>query len=225
MNINCGKEGRKVTLNDIDIEEVKKEVTISIIKANIGAMLITIPIVVILGMNYFKNKNILDMFREDVTMGRLGIFLVSIFLLIYVHELLHGLIWGLFCEDRKSVKVGFMKEYLTPYCHCKEWLFCWQYILGSIAPLVFLGILPCVISFFVQDFLLFMLSQMMIMAAGGDLCIVLLMIRKIPLSAVVKDHPSKCGCYALNSYKSWDIHVFYRRIGKEYSQGIRRTKN
>lgn len=63
--------------------------------------------------------------------------------LIVVHELIHGLVWSFFSKTGwKSIKIGVFWNSMVPYCHCGEPLNCRGYILGCVAPSLFLGLLP-----------------------------------------------------------------------------------
>lgn len=140
-------------------------------------------------MNEYLNK------EDEITISIVGILMVSMLFLIIIHELLHAAVLMMFCEKKyKSIKIGFKKEYMTPYCHCKEWLYGWQYVLGLLAPFIFLGIIPCIASFIINNFTLFLISQFGIVAAGGDIIISMLISLKIPLKSLVKDHPEIVGC-------------------------------
>ena len=50
-------------------------------------------------------------------------------LLIFVHELIHGITWAVFAKKgRKAISFGFIPQYLTPYCTCNEPLKKGEYI-------------------------------------------------------------------------------------------------
>ena len=51
----------------------------------------------------------------------LWMFLIVFMILIVVHELIHGFTWGMFAQSKlKAISFGFIWQYLTPYCTCKE---------------------------------------------------------------------------------------------------------
>jgi hypothetical protein len=120
--------------------------------------------------------------------------LIGFLILTVLHELVHGFVWHLYCRNRwKSIKFGIEVKLLTPYCHCKELLFVWQYRLGTIAPLLITGILPYIISLILGNFILMAVSLLMIIGAGGDAAILLLLKNAKPYE-LISDHPKLCGC-------------------------------
>ena len=97
---------------------------------------------------------------------------------IVVHELLHGLVWGLCCEDHfRSISFGFVWKMLTPYCTCSQPLKQSYYIAGSIAPYLLLSILPCAIGVISSNLLVFLFGIIMVLGAAGDI-LIMRMIRK-----------------------------------------------
>lgn len=114
---------------------------------------------------------------------------------IIAHEGLHGLTWALFCKGGfQSIRFGFMIKLLAPYCHCTVPLKLGPYILGGLMPGVIMGILPSVYALWQgsMDWLLF--GIFFTVAAGGDFAMMLLL-RRLPATVKVKDHPSELGCY------------------------------
>ncbi len=114
---------------------------------------------------------------------------------IVIHELLHGLTWGIFAKKGlKSIHFGINWKYLTPYCHCGEPLKVKQYRLGVVMPLFILGILPFLVSLLLGNGYWFFFSLFFTWSAGGDI-IGLWMLRKIKPDQLVSDHPEKMGFY------------------------------
>lgn len=171
----------------------EKDLTISVAYANVMAFVLGLPIIIVLGVLFFNNN-----FRESFTftMSECVIFLVVLAVLIVVHELIHGAFWAIFAKNHlKSIEFGFMVQYLTPYCCCKEVLTRGQYIIGGIMPTVLLGVVPAVIAIFSGSSLLFAIGCLMILAGGGDLTILLkiLMYRSEKEEILYMDHPYECG--------------------------------
>jgi hypothetical protein len=83
----------------------------------------------------------------------------------------------------------------TPYCNCSEPLKKNQYIFGSLAPLVVVGIVPSVIAIITGWYWLLLVGVVMIMGAGGDIIITFRMLKyKTEKQDVIfYDHPTKCG--------------------------------
>lgn len=127
-----------------------------------------------------------------------GIFLMLLFIvLIVVHELIHGITWGLFAKGgfRKNIEFGFIVESLTPYCTCKAGLSRGAYLLGGLMPCIVLGILPCVAALVLADAMMFGLGAMMIVAAGGDLLVAQMILthKTKGKDTLYFDHPSEIG--------------------------------
>ena len=168
--------------------------TVSIVKANLYTLIAAIPAVIIGILLFFLcNKD------TDLDSGFLRnplLFVGTIFLLTVVHELVHGITWAAFTRDHfKDIAFGFMAQYLTPYCACKVPLGRKAYIMGALMPLITLGIIPFVISLITGSFPLLIISIIMILAAGGDVMIVLnvLKYKSDAKDIVYIDHPTQAG--------------------------------
>lgn len=125
-------------------------------------------------------------------------FLIVIAAGIILHELIHGLSWQLL-EGKKSsaIKYGFDWKTLTPYAHCRESMTVESYRLGTAIPGILLGLLPGIFSIFINNGWLFCFGMFFTFAAGGDL-LILWLIRSLKPGTLVKDHPSKFGCYIIS---------------------------
>ena len=173
--------------------------TIGIVKANLFVMLLAIPIMAI-GILLFVWKNPIALLRPT-SQGSL-LLVLSFVVLIVVHELLHGLTWSLFSEHHfKDIEFGFMKEFLTPYCTCMTPLSKSQYIWGALMPCIILGILPTALGILLGSSLLFWIGIIMILAAGGDIMIVIKVMafkkQSESKEILVYDHPTQAGSVIL----------------------------
>ncbi|MBR2577388.1 MAG: DUF3267 domain-containing protein [Erysipelotrichaceae bacterium] len=168
----------------------RKEKTVGIVKANVISLVAMIPVFAI-GFFLFFHIN------APSSIDFNGLFLlVAMLVLVVVHELLHGITWSLFTENHwKDIEFGFMKELLTPYCTCRVPLKKPAYLAGSLMPLIVLGIIPFFVSLFNGSFNLLMISLVMILAATGDIIIVIMMLaHKSDAGEVIfLDHPYKAG--------------------------------
>jgi small-conductance mechanosensitive channel len=178
-----------ISESDIDEKYVKEDKTISMLKANIYAVLIMLPAVAVMFVLYqFVYKSVELTAHLSETLIFLGCYL----LLIVAHEWLHGLTAHFYCENKwKSIQFG-VKQ-LTPYCHCKELLKIWQYRKVAITPLIFTGILPYILALIWGSAFWMIISIFMVIGAGGDMMI-LFLLRKEKPDTVVCDHPTLCGC-------------------------------
>ena len=169
------------------------ELTVSIVKANIFAVVLLIPLLIAgIGLFFLHNHSV------SGGLGRMNpiLFLVLLFALIVVHELIHGLSWSLFAEHRwKDIEFGFMKQYLTPYCTCGVPLGKGAYIFGALMPLILLGILPMIAGILAGSFSLLLLGIIMADSAAGDIMIVwkILRYRSEAETIVYIDHPTQAG--------------------------------
>jgi hypothetical protein len=114
---------------------------------------------------------------------------------IVTHELIHGIFWAIFAKDGfRSIKFGILKQYLTPYCHCKEPLKVKHYITGAIMPAILLGFLPLILSLVYGSLGWLFFGIFFTAAAGGDFLMIKLL-NKEPKNAWVQDHSSEPGYY------------------------------
>lgn len=119
------------------------------------------------------------------------IFLVGVVL----HELIHGFFWAIFAKNGwNSIRFGVVKEYLSPYCHCTEPLRVRHYLIGAIMPLVLLGIVPGVISWFTGNIYLTLFGTVFTVSAIGDLLVVHLL-KNFSKDTYIQDHPKEAGFY------------------------------
>lgn len=163
-------------------------ITMSALRANIMAMVITVPIVIVCLIVYMMIR-----IGSQGVVEIPGLFLVLLFVGIVIHELIHGLTWAFYSKKKwKAIRFGVIWKYVSPYCTCDECLSYKAYLLGGIMPTIVLGIIPYVISLFTGNFLLFMFAICLIMGGGGDIYIMLL-IRKYK-NAIFIDHPNLIGC-------------------------------
>lgn len=169
---------------------------ISVLVANLGALAIALPVDIVFGAIFFAAHPI---GAVSVSLGGIGLFLVLFVALAVVHELIHGLVWAAFAKGhRKSVSFGFIVQYLTPYCTCSEPLPRYAYVIGALAPTVVLGILPVLVSLATGSLAWFLIGALMILGGGGDMAIVVKMLRFRPTGNEVLylDHPYECGLVA-----------------------------
>ena len=173
----------------------KVELTIGIVWANIVVIFLAIPIVVIVMWLFaVNNPGVVPVIRKS---WEFLIFVISILVLIVVHELIHGFTWSFFAENgMKDIELGFMKQYLTPYATCCTPLKKTGYILGAAMPLITLGIIPLIMAIAAGSVLLLNIALIMTLVAGGDVMIIfkLLTYRSKAKEKLIYDHPTQAGC-------------------------------
>lgn len=169
----------------------------STLAANIvGLVLIPILAVLVLGPYWliwggvdFLN-GVLGLFRPALV---LSVLIVS----VVIHEALHGVgfIW-IGRQPRQAVRFGFQWKTLTPYAHCKSALPASAYRWAIFLPGLVLGLIPALVGISFGVVWLSLYGAIMLIAAGGDLMI-LWLIRSIPSTALIIDHPTRVGCWAI----------------------------
>ncbi len=171
-----------------------KEHTLGLVYANFMAFIVAIPFLISPVLIYL----LINPGRFNFSLGLLSLwlFLFIYFAAIVLHELVHGITWAAFAENHfKSISFGIMLEMLTPYCNCSEPLKKWQYIVGSLMPLLVVGMIPAIIGALTAVTWLFLIGLFMIVGAGGDIIVSfrLLKYKSDKNEVVVYDHPTKCG--------------------------------
>jgi pimeloyl-ACP methyl ester carboxylesterase len=179
-------------------EDVAYDATSTMLQANMIAILL-VPIAFALFLGPFwliwgefvtEAQGVMD---TAVWLRAILIFLGS----IVVHELLHAIGYIYVGKARWSeVKFGFSWRGLAPYAHCHAVMNMSAYRVAVMLPGIVLGITPAIVGLVVGSYWLTFFGAVMVMAAGGDLA-VLLATRGVPATATVRDHPSKPGCEVL----------------------------
>ena len=172
----------------------KKDLTTSALKANtLGCLYGAILALIVFLIGYTFGARLEDDGKNPWNMLLIVLFLI----LVVVHELIHGITWGLFAKGgfKKNIEFGFIVQYMTPYCTCKAALKKWAYVIGSLMPCIVLGIGICVLAFFLHHGPTFFLGALMIVSAGGDLLItqMILMHKTKAKEVLYMDHPTDIG--------------------------------
>ena len=172
------------------------ELTIGIVKANLMSLIVCLPVIAIFVLWWFLRNT----FSHEVMSTKPLTIVVSLIIITVVHELIHAFFWGVSAPGHfKSIELGFVKEMMTPYCACLEPLTKTQYIIGSVAPGVILGIIPCVIAVLTANFSLFLFGIIGFISGGGDYQIDLKLLgyKSDKESLLCLDHPTKVGLMVL----------------------------
>jgi len=178
-------------------EKYKKErKTINLYWANIFAILLILPIILIFGIPYYLIWGIqFDDFSLRQIFGSAWIILLILFLGMIAHEFIHGIVWARFAKNGfKSIKFGILWKMITPYCHCKEPLKSKEYRLGAIMPAIILGFIPAILAIIIGNTALLIFGIFFTLTAGGDFLIIYVL-RNEKTDTLVEDHPSEAGCY------------------------------
>lgn len=175
---------------------LKKDLTVGILQANIMALVIMLPFVVIVFGIYLMVNPV---GRTTFSFHGVIVFFIALFLLIVFHEAIHGLTWGIFAKGhRNAIAFGFIWKTLTPYCTCAEPLTKWQYVSGCAMPTLVLGFGLAAIATAIGNFWFLVLSEIMLLSGGGDFFIILkiLLFKHSKHDVLYYDHPYACGVVA-----------------------------
>lgn len=178
------------------------DLTVGITAANTLGVLLTVPFVAVFVWIYLT-VNPLNGINFTV-IGPL-LFLLVFFVLIVFHELIHGITWSCFTQNRmKDIEFGVMWKYITPYCTCRKPLKKGQYITGALMPTVVLGFLPAIASIITGSLFAFAIAELMIMSCRGDFLIVTkaLLYHTRSKDAVFCDHPYEAGLVVFDKLKT-----------------------
>lgn len=173
---------------------VKRDLSISMLRANIVALFIMVP-VAILQFNLFHMLYGAQKMEFTLYLSNLLFFLVLLIASIVVHELIHGLTW-MWCGKKpfSTIKFNVQWKTLTPYAHLKEPVEINVYRIGGFMPGFVLGILPFLLSLVLGNGNLLWFSIIQTAAASGD-WLILWILRNVKSGALVEDHPVRAGCY------------------------------
>ena len=190
------KNFKRIQASEREIQimmENKRDLSISMARANIVVMFVSIPVAIL----QFAIFVMVHGLRKMETTLSIGLFLGVLFLGVLAHELIHGLAWVIFGRKPFStIKFGFQWKTLTPYAHLKEPAEINAYRIGGFMPGFFLGILPYIMSIVLGDGNLFWFGLIHTAAAGGD-WLILWLIRNVKAGSQVEDHPTNAGCYVI----------------------------
>jgi hypothetical protein len=179
-----------------------KEITLGIVEANVYSLILFLPFLIVFAGGYvllwypkILEWSIKSCLGENIL--QVVLTPVIIVLGIVAHELIHGLVWGLWNRKGfRAIKFGVIWSMLTPYCHCEVPLKINAYRWGALMPGIVLGFLPSIYSLFSGDFGALLFGLFFTLAAGGDF-LMIWVLRKVKNHTLVQDHPSKLGCYLI----------------------------
>lgn len=180
------------------IENMKRDLSISLFDANLYGLLVPLPIIALFATLYIARWGLVT-FTFDLlnVFASPSLFVLAFIVGIVLHELIHGVTWMI--AGRKSwrtIKMGIMWWALTPYAHSLEPLAINAYRVGVVMPAILLGILPSLFAVVIGSGWWLAFGIVFTLAAGGDM-IVLWLVRNVERGKLVEDHPSRCGCYVI----------------------------
>lgn len=127
------------------------------------------------------------------------LFFLVILLSMFVHEVIHAMFFALYSKyNWKSVKIGVIWKFLTPYAHCNDPLSVVHYRIVILMPLIILGLVPLFAGLAFGSYFLFVFGCFLTYSAGGDIIMFFLTLR-IPKDRLLLDHHKECGFYVLEN--------------------------
>lgn len=175
--------------------------SISILKANIVALIYPIPFVLLYLAAYFFAIAYFRPLAPTVTMTGnplyFALFFIAyfavLFILIVLHELIHALFFLPGCENKwKSIRFGIKQ--MTPYCHCTEIITMSRFRKSLWGPLWILCPLMAIVSVILGDPVSFLLTLVMIFGSGGDLYVLFATRKYRGSTTLVFDLEDQVGC-------------------------------
>jgi hypothetical protein len=182
----------------------KRDMTIGIVKANVLALVVMFPFMILLVWFYSLFGSGEPEFAEP-SLGIIWLFVFLLFGLVVVHELIHGLTWGSFAKGGfKTIDFGIIWKAMTPYCTCSEPLGKGAYVWGAAMPTIVLGFGLGILASVLQSMFLLVIAEIMIVSGGGDFLILLKMFsyNDAGKEAVYYDHPTECGFVVFEKKKA-----------------------
>jgi len=168
----------------------EKNLSFSMLKAQMMALVMTLPVVLVLGGLYIVVNGVGE---RASGAGFWLLFIVVMLAGIVLHELIHGAVGAAFTKKKwRSIHFGVDWATLTPYCHCAEPLSMPQYALLCALPTVVLGFLPYLLGLVSGYGPAAWYGLLFILAGGGD-AYMLWLIRK-ERHGLILDHPYLAGC-------------------------------
>lgn len=174
----------------------KKDVTLTNSQAMIKGGLYSLIFVLILGFSY-RFFLITRAVLMDISGIRFPIlFIVIIFIVTVIHELLHAIGWVIISRKGWSI-IKFNINAMIPSCACKVVLEKKQYLVGVLTPFIVLGIGSIIFLMIYPGTLSLLTMLVVFVEAGGDL-VIAFSILKEKNETLISDHPTKAGYIAYN---------------------------
>lgn len=167
-------------------------------KVNIMATIIAIVFFALAAMLYWITGHMMN----DMTIWMIVAYFIAFFVLVILHELIHGVTWAIFAPHGfHSIEFGYIKKTMNPYATCSEPMSKGKYILGAAMPTILLGIIPLLFCYFHPDnhTLVFIVAASMTVSGLGDAAIIwkILRHRKTGKEEKYLDHPYEAGVVVL----------------------------
>ena len=168
-----------------------KNVVINTQKAKYLALLVMFPF---MALTFWLYNKVNGFNLDGISWGYVVALPLLILCLIIVHELIHGITWGIFAKNHfHAIDFGIVWSTLSPYCTCFEPLKKWQYLLGTAMPTLVLGGGGAAAAVMTNQLLLFLAAEYMILSGGGDFQLILRSILTDKRESLYCAHPYECA--------------------------------
>ena len=174
---------------DAEAESQIEDRTVSLLAANLYALILMPVLAAVILVPFFLRSP-----QRSFSFGVLPVilFMGTILVGVVVHELLHAIGW-MIVGRVKWQDIEFGIKSMTPYAHCKVPISAAAYRVGVLLPGIALGLIPGWLGVAMNNGWLVAYGVVMFVSAAGDLMVYWL-IRDLPQTIQVLDHPSEVGC-------------------------------
>lgn len=171
--------------------------TVSIARANWLGFLCGVPLAAALFAAMWllphRSYSLTGVFWAD-----LPLFFALLAVSIPVHECLHAIFWAAGNGSFRGISFGV--SCATPYCSCAVPMDRGRYVVGTLAPLFLLGVLPGVLALCFCNMFAAIIGVFGILSAGGDILIACRAL--FSRAKKLLDHPERCGFFAFYKGRS-----------------------
>ena len=184
-----------------------RDVSISMTRINLLALPVALLTLLVAGTPFVLIHGWNAVAQSARAFLRPGVAIPVLLAGIVLHELIHGAAWAFYGEKKlTTIRFGISWTALAPYAHCPEPLTAGAYRLGAAAPGILLGLIPVAIATWIGSSWLFPSGLLFTIAAAGDF-LILWILRGVPSSLLVQDHPSRAGCLVYESTTNGESHT------------------
>ena len=179
----------------------KRDLSVSMARANVVAHLLVLPPMLVLYLAYGALWGFGIRFEIGGLAGPAALYGVGALTFVVgvvAHELLHGFSFVLIGKQPlANVKLlGFQRETLTPYSHCKVPVKAGAYRWAVSMPGLVLGVAPSLFGIATGNGWVILFGLFFLFAAAGD-ALILWLVRGVGGDELVEDHPRRAGCYVI----------------------------
>ena len=173
----------------------RRDVTLSMGRVNLIALPLAIAPVIVLPGIFLLIWGWPRLAATAPPLFRWEVLIPALLAGIVAHELLHALTWMAAGKiPVRSIRFGIQWKTITPYAHCSVPMPAAAYRLGAAMPGLLLGALPVCAGLAAGNGSWTLFGVFFTIAAAGD-AIILWLLRGIPGTVLVEDHPERAGCY------------------------------